>query len=564
MVDPRKNRTSRRRGIAIGAVLLVGLGVLLIVAGTLHFVRAGVASMGSIDDAIQTRLAARSAVRVLALDLHAERDSMLRGASPNPPDSYELFDLSGGQDGRIAVARLLPLGPGGARVASEAARIDLNLATASELAATGLLSASEGATIVAARDARPGGRFEHLTDLLALVGDGAPGPTRVLGPLDEIAILSRVDGDEEDLGERISLRLDGDLGSANGARPLSQVLTVHSFEPDLQVDGSERLLLPGSGEGSLDVDGLDPEIRQYVRAWLETPEDEDAKEGEDADLLEGASALQADSGTKVDEAEFVRRVWAIAERNGGDAGLALDALTSVEGGWRNGLLDINLASSEALQGIEGMDETMARAIVARRDSVAEDRRFDRFWPISEGVVESDAWLKVVPRITTRSLVWRATFAVGIVPADDPDAPLASPVAWEVVIDCGGDRPRLVEVRDVTMLELVARMIVDDDEQALEVEASESDGPDADSDLFSEEPLFSGDPLFESQPLFPETSLFPEASLFEGPSLFPGSSDSEETNFGAPGSSAEPLDAVESPLRRDRGPGGRWRPATGSR
>ena len=55
--------------------------------------------------------------------------------------------------------------------------------------------------ILAARDARPGGRFEHLSDLLALEGDGAPGPSRVLGPLDEIAILSRVDGDEEDLGD---------------------------------------------------------------------------------------------------------------------------------------------------------------------------------------------------------------------------------------------------------------------------------------------------------------------------------------------------------------------------
>ena len=55
MFPLRKERISRRRGIAIGAVLLVGLGVLLIVVGTLHFVRAGVASMGGIDDAIQTQ-----------------------------------------------------------------------------------------------------------------------------------------------------------------------------------------------------------------------------------------------------------------------------------------------------------------------------------------------------------------------------------------------------------------------------------------------------------------------------------------------------------------------------
>lgn len=576
MSPPRTNPGSDRRGIAIGAVLLVGLGVLLIVVGTLHFVRAGVSSMGGIDSAIQTRLAARSAVRVLAADLFAERDAMLRGSIPNPPDRYELFELPGGEGGRIAVVRLLPLGPGGARVISEAAKIDLNLATATELAATGLLSPSEAATIVAARDARPGGRFEHLTDLLALEGDGAPGPGRVLGPLDEIAILSRVDGDEEDLGERISLRLDDDLGSADLSRPLSEVLTVHSFEPDLRIDGAKRLLLPGSGEDSIDLDGLDPETRQYVRAWLETPEDEDdeaAQEDEevrDDDVAGTESMGDQDSGTMIDEREFVRRVWTIADRNGGDAGLALDAFTPVEGGWRNGLLDINLASSEALRGLDGMDETMATAIVARRDSVAEDRRFDRFWPITEGVVEADSWLEIVPRTTTRSLVWRATFAVGVVSVDDPDAPLESPIAWEVVVDCGGDRPRLVEIRDVTMLELVARMLVDTKESVLGPEDPEDLATDGEGDLFAGDPLFPDDPLFsdpalfDDDPLFSDSALFDDQPIFGDPPLFPGSSAFTTPRPGDFGEFEDPGEGPGASRPRDRGPGGRWRPATGSR
>ena len=66
MSPPRRSRSSGRRGIAIGAVLLVGLGVLLIVVGTLHFVRAGVVSIGGVDGAVQSRFAARSAVRALA------------------------------------------------------------------------------------------------------------------------------------------------------------------------------------------------------------------------------------------------------------------------------------------------------------------------------------------------------------------------------------------------------------------------------------------------------------------------------------------------------------------
>lgn len=555
---------SGRRGVAIGAVLLVGLGVLLIVAGTLHYVRAGVASIGGADAAIQTRLAARSAVRVFARNLHENQSGMLGGAVPEPPATYELFELPGPGDGRLAVARLLPLGPGGSRIVSESAKLDLNLATAEELEATGLLSSIEASTIVAARDARPGGRFVHLSDLLSLEGDGAPGPSRVLGPLDELAILSRVDADAEDIGERIASRLGDDLGPRGGATPLAEVLTIHSFEPDLQIDGSERLLLPESGEGSLDLEGLGPETRQYVQAWLGTSEDREVEKIEGDQVPETESATERDSGTTVDEDEFIRRVWTIADRNGGDAGLALDGFTLVDGGWRNGLLDINLASVEALRGLPGIDEEIAAALVARRESIAEDRRFDRFWPVAEGVVDAERWLPVVSRVTTRSLVWRATLAVGIVPADDPDAPLASPIAWEVVVDCGGARPRLVEIRDVTMLELVARMIAGDDEQVFDVEASEPDGPDEDSDRFRGEPLFSEEPLFERQPLFPGTSLFSEDPLFEGPSLFPGSSDSEGTGFGDSGSSTEPRDALESPLRRDRGPGGRWRPATGSR
>lgn len=551
---------SDRRGIAIGAVLLVGLGILLIVAGTLHYVRAGVASIGGTDAAIQARMAARSAVRVLAGDLHQNRSGLLRGEVPVPATGYELFELPGPGEGRLAVARLLPLGPGGAMIVSESAKIDLNLATAAELEATGLLSSIEAAAIVAARDARPGGRFEHLSDLLSLEGDGAPGPSRVLGPLDELSILSRIDADEEDTGERIAARLSEDLGPASGVTPLAEVLTIHSFEPDVGRDGATRLLLSRSGAESLELDALDPEMRGYVEAVLAAPDGRDGGGVEIDDDAEAGSDAGLGPGRSLGEDEFVRRIWTVAERNGGDAGIILDTVTPVDGGWRNGLLDINLAPVEALRGLPGIDDELAAALVARRDSVPEDRRFDRLWPIAEGIVDADRWLPVVPRVTTRSFVWRATIAVGMVPAEDPDAPLESPIAWEVVVDCGGERPRLVEVRDVTMLELVARMIDADDERAFEVE-SESMRPaevGEPSSLFTEEPLFDDTPLFESQP------LFPEAPLFESQPLFPESPNSGQPGFGEPRVPDPSSDPLESASPRDRGPGGRWRPATGSR
>ncbi|MEE2972656.1 MAG: hypothetical protein VX672_05980 [Planctomycetota bacterium] len=560
----RDGSCAGRRGIALAAVLVVGLGILLIVVGTLHFVRAGVASMGGIDEAIQNRLTARSAVRALAADLFAQRSSMLQGLVPQLPSSYELFDLPGGDGGRIAVVRVLPLGPGGARVGSEAAKLDLNRATAAELTATGLLSASEAATIVAARNSRPGGRFEHLSDLLALEGDAALSPTRILGPPEEIAILSRVDEDEEDLGERISLRLDADLRAGVDARPLVDVLTVHAFEPDLRIDGTSRFLLPGPGE-SVDLEGLGPETGRYVEAWLGSGEESEDDRSGDQEASESDAGVDRESSATPDPNEFVRTIWKIANRNGGDAGIALDALTWTDGGWRNGLLDVNLASQEALLGIEGMDETMAAAVVARRDAVPEDRRFDRFWPIGEGVVDAEAWLAVVPRITTRSLVWRATFAVGSVPADDPEAALSSPIAWEVVVDCGGDRPRLVEIRDVTMLELVVRMLAETEESRPEPEipgdrppGEESDGFDGEP-LFDQGPLFAEESLFDDAPLFPESSPFDEGSIFGERPLFPGSPTFGNPDSDPPGTGSGSDAGTGSTRSRDRGPGGRWRP-----
>jgi hypothetical protein len=205
-----------------------------------------------------------------------------------------------------------------------------------------------------------------------------------------------------------------------------------------------------------------------------------------------------------------------------------------------------------------MDEAMAAAIVARRDSVAEDRRFDRFWPITEGVVGSEAWLPVVGEVTTRSFVWRATFAVGVVPADDPDAPLESPIVWEVVVDCGGEAPRLVEVRDVTMLELVARMIADSADRAPSFEDPEADASGVDSGLLDDLRLFDDQPLFSEQPLFEFDSIL------DGPPLFSGDSTPDDPFAGRSGGAAEPNVPSPTPLPRDRGPGGRWRPATGSR
>ncbi len=558
-------RSGHRRGLALASVLVVGLGLLLIAVGTLHLVRAEVSAIAAGEARVQSRFAARAAARALMAELAGERDAALAGRPITAPESLELFDLDGGDGGRLAVVRFLPIGAGGARVAPEAGRLDLNLIDADALVATGLFDRREAETVITVRDARPGRRFSSVFDLLAIEGDGAITPDRLLGPLDELRILSRVDADEESLGERIADRLDADLGTAD--EPLTSVLTVHAFEPDVRFDGAPRWRL---GDSDAEVAGLDEPTTRLIRSVL-------GVESESADSptrdRRGSTTGQSPVPTTVagGEAIGVRLAELAAGMPEADPGLAYDAITRHEGGWRNGLLDINTASASALQGVEGIDADLAAGIVARRDAIDESRRFDRFWPVAEELVDLARWGGVVDRITTRSTVWRAIAAVGIVPIDDPDAPLESPIVWELVVDLGEPTPRLVEVRDITMLELVARIEAGRFDGAARRERSSSfpedevmmpaEGLFDDDPLFDDQPLFDDEPLFDESPMFEDAPLFDEAPLFGDGPLFdlPSPFDDPDAGSTRPNRRSSP-----SAGPRDRGPGGRWRSATSSR
>ncbi|MFM1833425.1 MAG: hypothetical protein RLZZ461_1741 [Planctomycetota bacterium] len=564
---------SPRRGLALAAVLVVGLGLLLIAVGTLHLVRAEVSAIAAGEARVQSRFAARAAARALMTELAGQREAVLAGLPLDAPEALELFDLEGGDGGRLAIARLLPVGTSGSRLVPEAGRLDLNVVDAEALIATGLFDRREAEAAIAARDARPSGRFASVLDLLALEGDAAIGPDRVLGSLEDLRILSRVDAMEEDLGERVAARLDADLGPSEEG--LIDVLTVHAFEPDVRRDGSPRAT---ANDASPDLTSLDDATGRLVLAALgaatsgENPDRASRgggrrRSGSRATAESNESPAPPESTAETTPDALGPRIAALAAGiPDADVGLAYDAITRFDGGWRNGLLDINTAPASALRGINGIDPELAASIVARRDVIDDARRFDRFWPVAEGLVELSIWGGIVDRITTRSTVWRAVIAVGVVPADDVDAPLESPIVWEMVVDLGESRPRLVEVRDVTMLELVARIEAArlGDGSAIERGIGEFDGgiEDASSEgLFDESPLFDDEPLFEDAPLFEDDPLFGDSPLFDDAPLFDAGSPFDDPPADRTGSSPRPAGAAGP---RDRGPGGRWRPATSSR
>ena len=168
-------------------------------------------------------------------------------------------------------------------------------------------------------------------------------------------------------------------------------------------------------------------------------------------------------------------------------------------------------------------------------------------------------MEAIEYLTSRSLLWRIRIVSGLVSSEDPEGAIESPVVWDALLDCSINPPRLVELRDVTSLELVARML----DAASEFEVfspRDNDGGEpvglddledpADQGLFGNEPLFGDEALFGEEEMFQDDPLFENDPLFDDDPLF-------DEGLGNAGPGAPVGDD------RGRGPTGRWRPATRS-
>jgi hypothetical protein len=323
---------------------------------------------------------------------------------------------------------------------------------------------------------------------------------------------------------------------------------VHSFEPDVRSDGQPRLLLGGDAvEAELTFRANETAL--FVARILELMEGKTvASEGKELLPLLGSLKNNLGAITESSDApDWARGIW---------QGEVLDSVTIYSGGWRSGRVDINTAPREVLQALPGLDAETASAIIDVRESLAEEERFDRLWPVTQGVLEAEAWAEALDFVTTRSLLWRARIVAGTIAADDSEEALQSPLVWEVLYDCSVDPPRLVEVRDISMLELTARMLAlqksfETFEPRETAEATDAREDVDEAPLFDEEPLFNDDPLFDDEPLFNEKPMFDDEPLFGDDPLFaePGSPVEEEADPAAEGSETT----------TGGGPTGRWSP-----
>ena len=215
------------RGLALVAVLVVMGSAMLVATSLLFLARAEIASSARALDQVQSRALAWSGVQVAISRLNEQRDVILQGRTPRLDDEFVIYETPS----RLAVARLLPIGPDGERLVPEAGKLDLGSVEVEMLAATGIVDEALAQAVIDYRD-RLGRPFQSVGELLHV---GGLSPEVLYGPIDELALM-----DDAATAPRGPQRAGAPSGALRG---LSDVVTVFGFEPALQQDGRLRINL---------------------------------------------------------------------------------------------------------------------------------------------------------------------------------------------------------------------------------------------------------------------------------------------------------------------------------
>lgn len=415
----RRARSTRRRGLALVTTLVIGISALLLASSLLVTLESESVAEAARRRSSALRLAALSGADVVMHALSAGRDSILNGGLPAVESSFVIAE-DGAQVFRV---RLLPL-PGGA--ASDAGRVirpenaglDLNLASADDLAATGLVTTELAEAIVAHR-ARVG-HFADVDELLVV-----PGMTDaiLLGDDDPPDFRRQAGGAEADLRDRLRERL-----GAGGASGLAEVVTVFSAAPQLQRSGVRRIGLGGSWSDELGR-RLDERFGEGSGRVVQS-------------LMEQGIALGSDRDIAAVLLRFNLPLERWAE--------TLDALAGDDTLVRFGRIDINHAPIEALRGA-GFTEEEATAVVQARSALSADERWSPVWLRARGIIDGERYVDLCDRVTTRSWIHRVRIAAYVTSVDDESVilPGGGPLVFDLVVDLVDPSPRVALLREVT-------------------------------------------------------------------------------------------------------------------
>ncbi len=411
-------RRAARRGFVLYVMLItVTIGSLMAVS-VVYAAQAQRSAANAAARRVQSRAIAWSGLQAAMSELSRQRTELLRGAEPTLPEDWTLFTES---DGRRAVARIV-VPEGGTLVTSEAGKLDVNTAAEGMLALMPGLDAETAKRLIAVREGR---KFLSVHEL-----GGVEGLRQAFAGSAEESVDVSASTDAFVPPEAVV-----------SARPLQELLTVFSFDPNVQAGlgrnaeshtGKRRIALGGKWSerlGRAITERFDPNAATLVKSLME-------------------------QGTKFERESDVVRVLRRFNVPPADWAEVLDAFCGDSSPYLLGRVDVGHADAEVLACVPGIDKAAAEQVVLLRAKLPAEQRQSLVWLVQENILTADQFEQAVDHLTTRTLQWRIVIEGGFEEGEDEDgdaaAALTDRVVLEAVIDVASERPRIAYLRDITM------------------------------------------------------------------------------------------------------------------
>jgi hypothetical protein len=391
------------------------------------------------------RGAALDGVAIVRDRLADDRDAILAGGRAALEESGDgaeqlLFERIDGDERIEVVLARMPLGS-----AVEAEGAKFPIAWLDERASAPLASAT---------------RSGDAADALVRALRGARDATSIDGIVDGIPEFERASALRALLGP---LRTTAILEEDADALPLVSLVSAHAREVLLDAGGSPRLDVVAA----LGLADAEPSGSGRSDAALDRFEDAEIEAFEEAARRAGA---EPDDGALAETL--------LARGIGGERlDAILPTVTLHAGESAPARVDIARATRpvlEALAAREKLPEDFAERVESVRATLEDAERAGTGWLVARRVLSVEEYARIAGRITWRSTAWRCRVVARLAPvlaegwgAEDSsrsalaaDAPPSRAlVAFDAIIEIGGSEPRIVFLRDVSLLDTARALAV---------------------------------------------------------------------------------------------------------
>ena len=234
--------------------------------------------------------------------------------------------------------------------------------------------------------------------------------------------------------------------------------TTVSYGPDLRADGKQKNNLNGSSR-TVRQQALDAGLSAQTARFIEAYRADGNQFTHPSQLLNMTYTTRGSSGggRGGGRGPFGGRPSGGNSRpetlssgvTASDMAILLDHFTTAPGGGKlpvPGLVNVNTAPVEVLAALPGLDAGVAQGIVDARANLGVEDRATTAWLLTQGLVDSETYKAIAPRLTTQGYQFRLRVIGFGVPSNRYRI-------IEVVLDLAGPQPKVLYQRDLTRLGL---------------------------------------------------------------------------------------------------------------